>query len=179
MTIGHKRNRGFTLIEVLISVLVLLIGILGVAGMQILSIQTNQGAYFRSQAVYVGSEILDAMRANRQALASYAITIDSLDASGIPADPGCAVDAGGCAPVQKAALDLRQWGSHFADVFGAPDYVPTLPGGRAQIIDNGNDAYTVQVGWVQRAWDATDSSDGSDTRSAVTDQVQLTAVIVP
>jgi prepilin-type N-terminal cleavage/methylation domain-containing protein len=55
---------GFTLIEVMIAVLILLVGMLGVVGMQMLSLQANQGAYFRSQAIYIGSEILDAMRAN-------------------------------------------------------------------------------------------------------------------
>ena len=178
MTTRRARAGGFTLIEVLISVLVLLIGVLGVAGMQLLSIQANQGAYFRSQAVYIGSEILDAMRANRQALGSYTITIDPLDTTNIPADPGCATAAAGCSPAQTASLDLRQWGAHFADVFGAPDYRPTLPGGRARITSNA-DSYTVEVGWVQRIWDDTDASDGSDLRSAATDTIELTAVLRP
>ena len=174
----QRAAAGFTLIEVMIAVLVLIIGVLGIAGMQLLSIQANQGAYFRSQAVYIGSEILDAMRANRPALASYTITIDPLDLSNIPADPGCATAAAGCSPAQTAALDLRRWGAHFADVFGAPDYRPTLPGGSARITSNGN-LYTVQVSWVQRGWDDTDGSDGSDLRSAITDTVQLNAVITP
>ena len=57
-----RSQGGFTLIEVLVAVLVLLVGMLGVVGMQMLSFQANQGAYFRSQAVYIASEILDAMR---------------------------------------------------------------------------------------------------------------------
>jgi len=170
---------GFTLIEVLISVLVLLIGVLGVAGMQLMSIQANQSAFFRSQAVFIGSEILDAMRANRQGLASYTVTIDPLDTSSIPADPGCATAAIGCTPAQTAAIDLRQWGAHFADVFGAKDYKSTLPGGRARITSDGNDTYTVEIGWVQRLWDDTDASDGSNTRSVVTNEIELSAVIMP
>ncbi|MEL7045020.1 MAG: type IV pilus modification protein PilV, partial [Pseudomonadota bacterium] len=65
------RAAGFTLIEVMVSVLILLVGLLGVVGMQMLSLQANQGAYFRSQAVYIGSEILDAIRANPRAAANY------------------------------------------------------------------------------------------------------------
>lgn len=182
MPVKRKRvgrgQGGFTLIEVMISVLVLLIGVLGIAGMQMLSLQTNQGAYFRSQAVYIGAEILDAMRANPGDLASYVITVDPLDTSNVPADPGCALAANGCAPAALAALDLRHWARHFADVFGSTDYQPTLPGGRGQITQNGNE-YTVQVAWTQRAFDDTNAADGSDTRSVVTEVVQLRAVITP
>ena len=69
--IPAKTQGGFTLIEILVSVLILLVGLLGVVGMQMLSLQANQGAYFRSQAVYIAGEILDAMRANPTAADQY------------------------------------------------------------------------------------------------------------
>ena len=55
---------GFTLVEVLVSTLVLMVGILGVAAMQLVSFQNNQGAYLRSQAIYVASDYIARMRAN-------------------------------------------------------------------------------------------------------------------
>lgn len=61
----HRTNGGFSLIEVLIAVLILAIGLLGLAGLQTFSLQSNLNAYQRSQATALTYEIIDAMRANR------------------------------------------------------------------------------------------------------------------
>lgn len=56
---------GASLIEVLIAVLVLAIGLLGIAAMQATALRASQGAYVRSQGVVNTYSIIDAMRANR------------------------------------------------------------------------------------------------------------------
>ena len=178
----RRRNQGgFTLIEVLVAVLVLLVGMLGVVGMQMLSFQANQGAYFRSQAVYIASEILDAMRANPTAAASYVGVYpdDGAGTSTVPSDQSCG-DADGCTPAQAALQDLREWNVHFFDVLGvgAANFRPSIPNGRAVITANG-DQYTVQVNWTERQFDNTDATDGSDTRSRVTQFVNLTSTVTP
>lgn len=66
-----SRQRGFTLIEVLIAALVLSIGLLGLAGLQSVSLRMNQGSYLRAQASNLSYEIADAMRANRSRAAEY------------------------------------------------------------------------------------------------------------
>lgn len=169
-----SRNSGFTLIEVVISVLILLVGLLGVVGMQVLSFQTNQGAYFRSQAIYVASEIMDAMRANPTALASYNGTYPD---DGVPADQGCDGSAG-CTPDQAADQDIREWSTHFTDVFGvgAAAFRPSLPNGRATITTTTAPEITVQVIWTERQFDDTS---GTAERERVNQQVLLTANIVP
>lgn len=175
---------GFTLIEVLVSVLILLVGLLGVVGMQMLSLQANQGAYFRSQAVYIAAEILDAMRANPTAADQYLGTypVDGGGANTVPADPGCQGDATGCTPAQAAQHDLHFWARHFDDVdddVGAT-YKPSIPNGRAVIAATGNPSeFSVQVNWTERQFDNTDTTDGSLTRSNVQQIVNLTAVITP
>lgn len=58
------KQRGATLIEVLIAVLVLAIGLLGVAALQASALRSNQSAYERSQAIIHSYSMLDAMRAN-------------------------------------------------------------------------------------------------------------------
>lgn len=58
------RQRGATLVEILVAVLVLSIGILGIAGLQARALQNNDSAFQRSQAVMLSYFILDAMRAN-------------------------------------------------------------------------------------------------------------------
>jgi type IV pilus assembly protein PilV len=60
-----KKVRGTTLVETLVALLVLSIGLLGVAGMQMSSLQNNRGAHLRSQAQVLAYDIADRMRANR------------------------------------------------------------------------------------------------------------------
>lgn len=60
-------NRGFSLIEVLVAVLVLSIGLLGLAALQATSLKSNDGAYLRTQATILSYDLFDRMRANRAA----------------------------------------------------------------------------------------------------------------
>ncbi|HWP19433.1 MAG TPA: type IV pilus modification protein PilV [Burkholderiaceae bacterium] len=60
----RRGQRGAGLIEVLVAVLVLSIGILGIAGLQARALKNNQGAFDRSQAVMLSYFMLDAMRVN-------------------------------------------------------------------------------------------------------------------
>lgn len=60
-----RRHVGFTLIEVLVAVLVLSIGLLGLASLQASGIRSNESAYVRSQAQLVSFEIMDRIRADR------------------------------------------------------------------------------------------------------------------
>jgi type IV pilus assembly protein PilV len=63
---ANKLERGTTLIETLVALLVLSIGLLGIAGMQLTSLQNNRGAHLRSQAQVLAYDIADRMRANRE-----------------------------------------------------------------------------------------------------------------
>ncbi len=87
--------RGVGLIEVLVAVLVLAIGLLGVAAMQALALRNSQSSLERSQGVVHAYTILDAMRANPVAARSGGYNIGMT----------CAVPAGGA----LAANDIRAW----------------------------------------------------------------------
>jgi len=60
-----KSEKGSTLLEVLIALLVITIGLLGLLSMQVYSLKGNQSAYLRSQATIMAYELVDAMRADR------------------------------------------------------------------------------------------------------------------
>lgn len=60
-----RRQGGFTLIEMLVAVLILSVGLLGLAGLQALSLRNNVSAAQRSVATVAANDILDRMRANR------------------------------------------------------------------------------------------------------------------
>lgn len=57
-------NQGFTLIEVLVSTIILAIGLLGVASMQTLALKDNQDAFFSTQASSLAYEMSDRIAAN-------------------------------------------------------------------------------------------------------------------
>jgi len=109
-----NHRRGFTLVEVLVAILLLSVGLLGVAGMQISGLRYHQGAYVRGQATTLLSDMTDRLRINPQGVGagSYdAITINTTTSgwqSSLPADPDCATNV--CSPANQAALDTRQWG---------------------------------------------------------------------
>lgn len=97
---------GFTMIEVLIAVLVLSIGLLGLAGLQAASLRNNHSAYLRSQATLLAYGIGDRMRANQAEVAGG--TGYNMSAYSIPsAVPAC--NSGGCSPANMAQNDLYEW----------------------------------------------------------------------
>jgi type IV pilus assembly protein PilV len=110
MNTQHKRHfsSGFTLIEVLVSLLVISIGLLGVAKLVLAAVKANDSAYFRGQATNLAYAILDDMRANR----TYALTNPNnyqvpLGAVGVPA---VMCNAGvACQPSQQATYDVWVW----------------------------------------------------------------------
>jgi type IV pilus assembly protein PilV len=180
------------MIEVLVALLILLIGLLGVVRMQLLSVQNNQGAYLRTQATYIASDMLDRMRANRagrneDAGGSFVdhyvgFELSALEdtASDAPADPACAGTTDGCNAEQLADMDLREISSHFVDVYGIGDgWVPTLPEGSITIdktASGDNDEYVVTVGWLEQGWDT--DADGEAIRAgSIQRSVQLRSMI--
>ena len=67
---NYKRSCGFTLIEVLVALVVLSIGLLGIAGLQAKSQQFSVNAYMHTQATVLAHDMLERMRANRAGLDS-------------------------------------------------------------------------------------------------------------
>lgn len=78
--IGHRQRlrnqRGFSMIEVLVTVLILAIGLLGLAGLQSTALRSNHSAYLRSQATVLAYDITDRMRANRTAALNGAYNVN-------------------------------------------------------------------------------------------------------
>ena len=66
-----RKVRGMSLIEVMVSVLVLGIGLLGIAAMQSMALRGGQSSHESIQVVMATNAIIEAMRANRANAASY------------------------------------------------------------------------------------------------------------
>jgi type IV pilus assembly protein PilV len=104
------RAQGFTLIEVMVSLVILSMGLLGIAKLVLFSAHSNDSAYLRSQATDLAYAILDDMRGNRAiAMAQgYDVPINTA-----PAAPGSCVGTG-CSPGALATYDVNTWLSRLA-----------------------------------------------------------------
>lgn len=102
----HSRNhKGFSVIEVLIALFVFAIGILTVAGLQIVSKRTNYEAVQRTTGTYLAYDILERMRANSNELGVY---VDDTAGAFRPA-PGTNCKNATCTAVQLAEFDVWEW----------------------------------------------------------------------
>lgn len=109
MTTFHgRRQNGFTLLEVLVAVLILTVGLLGMAGLQVTGLAHNHGAFLRTQATLQAYDLADRARANLGA--DYAATVAA-------EHPEC--EDGGCTPQQLAENDLYRW--HLANAALLPE----------------------------------------------------------
>ncbi len=105
-------QRGFSLLEVLIAVLVLALGVIAASGTQLAALRTRQGSVLLSNGVQLASALADRMRANAaQAQLSDALNpylklrYDAArDGAPPPSAPLCHSDA--CSSAQLAAFDL-------------------------------------------------------------------------
>ncbi len=135
------------MIEVLVSLFVVSVGLLGMAALQAEGIVGNQAAYFRTQAVTLANDMTDRMRSNITAVVSGNYD-DSAGASS-----GACYTAASCSSAQMAANDLFEWDAAVA---------ANLPGGTAVVCrdttpndgtpalnacSGGGDIYAIKIWW--------------------------------
>lgn len=104
--------KGATLIEVMVALVIVAVGLLGLAGLQATSLQTNSNAEKRTQATIVANDMIERMRANPVGVAGGrydAVDFAALDCT-VPPVPYCQDTSGGgtattCSPIQAAVFD--------------------------------------------------------------------------
>ena len=107
---ASRYQTGFSLLEVLIALLIFSLGLLGLAGLTVLSIKTNHSAYLRTQASFVAGAMSDRMRANIAGVWS-----GNYDGDYPVGSATLACDAGaGCSPAQIAQRDQAAFDSQLA-----------------------------------------------------------------
>ena len=129
---ADKNQRGFSLVEVLIALIIMSVGMLGIAGLYVQSMQAGRTSLFRHHAVTLAGDVADRIRANPTAGVAYA---------GIGGDNNCVGAGIDCDEVQMAFNDIFLWSQQAAE---------SLPNGDVTInFDDTVDppTYTIAVGW--------------------------------
>lgn len=138
-------ERGVTLIEILITLLLVSIGLIGSLAMQARAMQDNQSAYYRSQAINMATDMADRIRLNSSAATTY----DDVAPTSKFNDAGFVVNRGDAANVALAKNDIRAW----------LNWIQTsLPSGRARI----SDRFKICVYWDENK----DDTDGKNINDA-------------
>ena len=128
---------GLTLIETLVALVVLSVGMLGVAALQVQGMSAGRTANYRSHAANLAADMAERIRSNPLALDAYA---------GPASDNRCAAVGGeglDCSPEQMAAHDLFLWDRAIR---------ASLPEGDWRIqVDSGSEppGYRLEVTWVE------------------------------
>jgi len=141
-----RRAHGVTLIEVLVTMVITAVGLLGLAGMQVRGLSIQKDAHGRALATQLALDLADRMRSNTGAVANYAFTTPyPTGAYTAPAAPDCVTAT--CTAVQQAQFDLGEW---MGRVNGG-----ALPGGWARVEQEaGTPAWKVTLMWVETGFRA-------------------------
>lgn len=152
------KQSGFTLLEVLVAVLVLAIGLLGLAGLMTASVRNNQSAYQRTQATWLAYDIVDRMRINR----AVALAGGYNTAFGSPATCTANPALAGA----MSAQDLADWKNQVACA---------LPAGDGEVTVQPDRSVRVRVQWDDRRGTGGDSSNSlqGDSQQKFTIETRL------
>jgi type IV pilus assembly protein PilV len=124
-----RRQRGLSLLEVLVAIVILSLGLLGMAGLQAASLRTSQGSFYRAQAAQYADDMAERMRANLGEARGYGLAL---------ADTTATTNSICLATTQVCYRDRADWLAR----------VQSLPGGDGSIaIDAVSNLVTITVQW--------------------------------
>jgi type IV pilus assembly protein PilV len=136
------RSAGFSLVEALVALVVLSIGMLGIAALYVESLRSGRTAVLRTQAVMLAGDMADRIRANRSGRDAYEGAVTAVDTNNNNCKAGGT--GTGCAADELARHDKAVW-------LGALNVA--LPGGTGTIdFDAGSNppTYTITVTWTEQ-----------------------------
>lgn len=175
----YSSNQGFTLIEILVTILVLSVGVLGVSALLLLSLQNTIDSSHKSYAIYLAENLFERMRANPLAASDYINSNYGKDSFAVTAAVNCETTS--CDSEELADFDMVAWHrllrnknteSPTADEADADSGNRLLPNAIATVtrVDNPaplSDVYQLTITW---------SRVGDDTNSATESYSLMTEI---
>ena len=132
-----QRQHGFSLVEVLIALVIMSVGMLGIAGLYVQSMQAGRTSTFRHHAVTLAGDVADRIRANPTAGIAYT------DAVG--ANNNCVLGATDCTPAQMASNDVLLWKAQAGDTLPTGDVTVVFTAAVGVVPPN----YQITVNWAE------------------------------
>ena len=145
-TNSRKLENGIGLIEILVAVVVMSLGFLAAARMQVEGMRFSQSAYYQSQAHFLANDMIDRMRSNMPGV--LAGEYSNMTTSSSATQPNCIV----CTPGEVASVDLFEWSSNLHPLTGAAGFVPALSepsSGQVSKIGTTGQRYAVALSWTE------------------------------
>jgi type IV pilus assembly protein PilV len=146
--------RGFTMIEVLVSIVILSLGLLGIAGLQAFALKNSHSASLRLTATTLATDVMDRMRSNYQAVSNG--EYNKPDVSAYATAVSSCQSSSGCTSQERAQHDLYEWAQRVAA--GLPNGIGIVcldstpndgASSAAPACDNtGTSLYVVKIWWT-------------------------------
>jgi type IV pilus assembly protein PilV len=137
------RLRAFSLVEVLIALIVLSVGMLGIAGLYVHSMQAGRTSLFRHHAVTLAGDVADRIRANPKAGIAY---VDTGPEAGTD-EYGCVAGVSNCTREQMAAQDKFLWDRQAQATLPEGDVIVSYDNGVVPAM------YTVIISWQEAGYE--------------------------
>jgi type IV pilus assembly protein PilV len=138
----HRAQRGATLIEILVTLVIIAFGLLGMAGLQAQLQVSGVESYQRSQALLLLNDMANRIAANRNNAASYV--------TGTSSPTGTSATCGTVSGTStRAEIDMSEWCNSLlgaAEVSGT-DKVGAMIGARGCIVQSGTNDYRIEIAW--------------------------------
>ena len=150
---SKTKQKGSSLIEVLVTLTIMAVGLLGLASMQMISLKNINNSQFRTLATAYAYDMAERMRANREGVEDG--NYDAIDTS-TAVDPGCGT-ASSCSVAELAKSDAFKWSETITQgvVSGG---LPTGGGSVTRVA--GSNTYNIKISWVEQGRDNTGGTVG-------------------
>lgn len=157
-----QHQRGITLIESLVAIVVMALGILGVLGVQMRTLSDTQTGVRRAQAIRLIEDLSERMKVNPNGLNNLASYVSAF--SDKPTPGSC---ASGCTAAQQASYDLALWKQTVANSLPlgqANIFIPPAESGLAAGLGR---QLGVMVAWRENEREITDSTDKKNFKNNI------------
>ncbi len=134
-------QKGFSMLEVLITLVIIAVALLGTAGLQIIAIRMGQSGQFRTQAVFLASDMAERIESNKASAVNYVLASTNVQSV---AATDCSANS--CDNATMANWDLSQWGSAII-ASGLPQASWQI----SQTVAGNPSTYSIVIRWTDRS----------------------------